>query len=338
MFAILTYLFAIAAGFVALSRSADRLIEVSSTLAFKLGMSMLTIGMTIVAFGTSAPELVVSAVAAVDGAGPISVGNALGSNIINTGLVLSICGLTTPLVLSRQILSHELPLLMIVTALVMALISDAILTRNEGYILATGLIAYCFYLAKSASSDDENDSGSDVVILPISTARALAEVLFMLVILISSSKLLVWGASELARSFGISEMVIGLTVVAFGTSLPELAAALACVRKGMFDMLLAMIIGSNIFNLLGVLTMPSLLAGDLKLDVLAFSRDSMAMLGLTMILVLSAITAILPNYRMRLAGINSETLTISKCTISRFKSGVLLTGFIAYMISLAVTF
>ena len=338
MLEILTYLLAIALGFAALGYSADRLIEVSSTLAFKLGMPVLTIGMTIVAFGTSAPELAVSAVAAIEGSGSIAIGNALGSNIINTGLVLSICGLVAPLVISRRILSHELPLLAGVTALALALMADNVLTQTDGYILATGLVAYCIYLSKHQDHQDNSNTDSDVVILPINTFRAVLEVLAMLVILVASSKLLVWGSSELARSFGISEMVIGLTIIAFGTSLPELAAALACVRKGMFDMLMAMIIGSNIFNLLGVLTMPSLLAGDLQLELMAFTRDSMAMLGLTSILLISAISSILPLKRLRVAHSGSTTPVTTGCTISRFKSGILLTGFIIYMAVLAVTF
>ena len=335
---ILTYLIAIALGFAALGWSADRLIEVSSTLAFKLGMSVLTIGMTIVALGTSAPELAVSAVAAIEGSGSIAIGNALGSNIINTGLVLSICGLVTPLVLSRRILSHELPLLALITALAILLMADSVLTRLDGYILTVCLVAYCIYLARHQDSQgDDKNSQSDVVILPMSTLRAIFEALAMMVILIGSSKMLVWGASELARSFGISEMVIGLTIIAFGTSLPELAAALACVRKGMFNMLLAMIIGSNIFNLLGVLTMPSLLAGDLTLDTMAFTRDSMAMLGLTSILVISAIATILTGRRIQFASLKTSE-GVSGITLSRACSSLLLAGFVVYMVILAITF
>ncbi|MET4696185.1 sodium:calcium antiporter [Endozoicomonas lisbonensis] len=229
MLSTVTHLLAIALGFVALSRSADRLVEVSSTLAFRLGMSMLTIGMTIVAFGTSAPELAVSAVAALEGSGSIAIGNALGSNIINTGLVLSVCGLVTPLVFSHRILSHEMPLLMIVSGVTFLLMADQMLSRFDGYVLSMGLIAYVIYLTKrndnqnneQNNEQNNNDSDSDVVILPLSTSRSIVEVIAMLVILIGSSKLLVWGATELARSFGVSEMVIGLTVIAFGTSLPE---------------------------------------------------------------------------------------------------------------------
>ena len=294
--------------------------------------------MTIVAFGTSAPELAVSAVAAIEGSGSIAIGNALGSNIINTGLVLSICGLVSPLVISRRILSHELPLLAGVTVLALALMADNVLTRTDSYILTAGLIAYCIYLSKHQNHQDNSNTDSDVVILPINTSRALFEVLVMLAILIVSSKLLVWGSSELARSFGISEMVIGLTIIAFGTSLPELAAALACVRKGMFDMLMAMIIGSNIFNLLGVLTMPSLLAGDLQLEIMAFTRDSMAMMGLTSILIMSAITAMFSNNQAQLACSNISVKATSGCTLSRTQSGILLAGFIVYMVILAITF
>ncbi|UYM14126.1 calcium/sodium antiporter [Endozoicomonas euniceicola] len=352
MLSTVVQLLAIVLGFIALSRSADRLVEVSSTLAFRLGMSTLTIGMTIVAFGTSAPELAVSAVAALEGSGSIAIGNALGSNIINTGMVLSICGLITPLVLSHRILSHEMPLLMAVSGLAFLLMADGMLTRSDGYVLLMGLIVYGVYLTKqnnnqnSEHSDEKsyegnnekNNDGSDqeVIILPLNTSRSIFEVVAMLIILIGSSKLLIWGSSELARSFGISEMVIGLTVIAFGTSLPELAAALACVKKGLFDMLLAMIIGSNIFNLLGVLAMPSLLTGDLPLEALAITRDCMAMLGLTSLLLIIAISAMISSRRTFLTdtgkGVKFE------CTVSRFKSGLILAGFVVYMVALAMTF
>ena len=356
MLSTVVQLLAIVLGFIALSRSADRLVEVSSTLAFRLGMSTLTIGMTIVAFGTSAPELAVSAVAALEGSGSIAIGNALGSNIINTGMVLSICGLITPLVLSHRILSHEMPLLMAVSGLAFLLMADGMLTRSDGYVLLMGLIVYGVYLTKqnnnqsSEHSDEKSyegnneknneknndDSDQEVIILPLNTSRSIFEVVAMLIILIGSSKLLIWGSSELARSFGISEMVIGLTVIAFGTSLPELAAALACVKKGLFDMLLAMIIGSNIFNLLGVLAMPSLLAGDLPLEALAITRDSMAMLGLTSLLLIIAISAMISSRRTLLT--DTGTGVKFECTVSRFKSGLILAGFVVYMVALAMTF
>ena len=284
------FVIAIGIGFVALSWSADRLIEVASTLAARLGMSTLMIGMTIVAFGTSAPELLVSFIASYDGNSGIAVGNALGSNIINTGLVLSICGICYPLTISHRINTREIPLLCLVTALALVLMMDGLLSEWDGILLGMGLVAYCYYIARNAGNNTEEQN--EVVILPMCTTRAILETLFLLGVLLGSSKLLIWGASELARSFGISEVVIGLTVVAFGTSLPELAAGLASARKGMFDMLLAMIIGSNIFNLLGVLAFPGIVGGGITLDSAVAHRDGLAMLILTSILAINALTSL----------------------------------------------
>lgn len=287
-----TFLFVIAIGigFIALSWSADRLIEVASTLAARLGMSTLMIGMTIVAFGTSAPELLVSFIASYDGNAGIAVGNALGSNIINTGLVLSVCGICYPLTISHRINTREIPLLCLVTVLTLALIMDDLLSQGDGILLGLGLIFYCFYIVRNTGNNNEEQN--DVVILPVSTTRAFMETLLLLAVLLLSSKLLIWGASELARSFGISEVIIGLTVIAFGTSLPELAAGLASARKGMFDMLLAMIIGSNIFNLLGVLAFPGIVGGGITLDSAVAHRDGLAMLILTCLLAINALTSL----------------------------------------------
>ncbi|MGI9273343.1 MAG: calcium/sodium antiporter [Endozoicomonas sp.] len=332
---ILTFLAAILIGFIVLSWSADRLIEVASTLASRLGMSILIIGMTIVAFGTSAPELLVSAVAAYEGAGGISIGNALGSNIINTGLVLAVCGLVTPLIISRRILTRELPLLCGVTLFALLLMWDGVLGQLDGLLLGAGLVAYCFYLSRHSGGDSEGDS--DVILLPISTNRAMFESLLLLILLLGSSRLLVWGASEMARSFGISELVIGLTVIAFGTSLPELAAALASARKGMFDMVMATVLGSNIFNLLGVLAFPGILGDGIELDAMVLQRDGLAMLGLTAILVASAYTGRSSDRKLltTVGGITKENT--GESIIPKYKSAIMLLAFVAYMGWLLVT-
>ena len=326
---------AVLVGFIVLSWSANRLIEVASTLASRLGLSILTIGMTIVAFGTSAPELLVSAAAAYEGAGGISIGNALGSNIINMGLVLAVCGLVTPLIISRRVLTRELPLLCGVMIFALLLMWDGVLSQLDGILLSVGLITYCFYLARHSGGD--NNSDSDVVILPVSTGRAVLESLVLLILLLVSSKLLVWGASELARSFGISELVIGLTVIAFGTSLPELAAALASARKGMFDMVMATVLGSNIFNLLGVLAFPGILGNGIELDAMVLQRDGLAMLGLTAILAASAYTGCRPGRKLLAAGGGITVEGAGDSVIPKYKSAILLLAFVAYMGWLLVT-
>ena len=323
----LVFFFAIALGFVVLSWSAARLVNVASTLAAHFGLSILVIGMTIVAFGTSAPELVVSAVAGYEGAGGIAIGNALGSNIINTGLVLALCGLVRPLLVSRRVLARELPLLLAVMLLAMLLMIDGELSRVDSAVLGTGLIGYCLWLARGAS--DTQHSDSEVVVLPISNLRALAESVVMLGLLMGSSRLLVWGASGLAEGIGISEQVIGLTVVALGTSLPELAAALASVRKGLFDMVMATVLGSNIFNLLGVLAFPGLLGEGILLDSMTLYRDCLAMLGLTLLVLVNAMTSGVPGATLVTAG--GFTLDGPKARIiPRYKSAILLFAFVVY--------
>ncbi|KEQ16870.1 hypothetical protein GZ78_19625 [Endozoicomonas numazuensis] len=332
---ILSFVAAIAVGFVILSWSADRLIEVASTLASRLGMSILTIGMTIVAFGTSAPELLVSSVAALDGSAGIAIGNALGSNIINIGLVLALCGVIYPLVVSRRIITRELPLLGLVVAFSLALMLDGDLSQTDGFILAGALVAYCYYLARHSGGDSEDDE--EVVILSISTARAVVESLVLLALLMGSSKLLVWGASELARSFGISEVIIGLTVIAFGTSLPEMAAALASARKGLFDLVMATVIGSNIFNLLGVLAFPGILSGGLKIDSLVIQRDGLAMAGLTAALAIIVVSSLSMGNTDKASG-STLSLRRAACSyIPRYKSAILLACFAGYMTILGIS-
>ncbi len=334
MIEILSFVAAIAVGFVILSWSADRLIEVASTLASRLGMSILTIGMTIVAFGTSAPELLVSSVAALEGSAGIAIGNALGSNIINIGLVLALCGVIYPLVVSRRIITRELPLLGLVVAFSLALMLDGDLSQMDGFILAGALIAYCYYLARHSGGDSEDD---EVVILPITTTRAVVESLVLLALLMGSSKLLVWGASELARSFGISEITIGLTVIAFGTSLPEMAAAMASARKGLFDLVMATVIGSNIFNLLGVLAFPGILSGGLEIDSSVLQRDGLAMAGLTVLLAICVVTSLSMN---RNESGSSSTMALGKVVCSRiprYKSAIILAVFAGYLGILAMS-
>ncbi|WP_373690891.1 sodium:calcium antiporter, partial [Endozoicomonas sp. SESOKO4] len=170
----------------------------------------------------------------------------------------------------------------------------------------------------------------------ISTARAVVESLVLLALLMGSSKLLVWGASELARSFGISEMIIGLTVIAFGTSLPEMAAALASARKGLFDLVMATVIGSNIFNLLGVLAFPGILSGGLAIDSSVLQRDGLAMAGLTALLAICIVTS----FAMNRDETSSSSMTLGRVTCSRvprYKSAIILAAFTTYMGVLALS-
>ncbi len=325
-------LLALLGGFVVLGYSADRLIVTASTLAWHLGMSTLLIGMTIVSFGTSAPELLVSAVASLQGAEGLSVGNALGSNIVNMGLVLGISGLVAPLRVSRRFLTHEFPVLTVVMLLAGYLIMDGHLDAFEGGVLLAALVGYCIYLAKSERPDDAEED--EVEILKISKGRAFIESAVLLVLMLSSSRIMVWGGIELAHGFGIDELIIGLTVIAFGTSLPELAAAIAAVRRGMHDMALATVVGSNIFNLLGVLAFPGLIGDGIAISEDVMNRDVPAMMLLSCILLLSAYTGM---RRTMLAAENGD-MVLTETIIARWKSLLLVGAFVVYMGWLAMTF
>ncbi|PSU34016.1 calcium/sodium antiporter [Photobacterium lutimaris] len=325
-----TFLIALSAltiGFALLSFSADRLIASSATYAKHCNISIVFIGMTVVAFGTSAPELLVSATAALNGAGELAVGNGLGSNIINIGLVLSVCILFKPLIVHSRFIRREFPILAIAMVLSCLLMVNGKLATLEGVILLSGLLAYCLYLAYSARHEQSEPEELDF--LNISKSRAAFESLVMLIILLASSKLMVWGAVKLAVIAGISELTIGLTVIAFGTSLPELAAALAAVKRGMHDIAFATVIGSNIFNLLGVIAFPALMGEGLTLPRQILTRDLPAMALLTAVL----------------GGIFMFALTNKRCAtttasyqVSRVGGGILLLIFSTYLWYLASSF
>ncbi|WP_419534696.1 calcium/sodium antiporter [Endozoicomonas sp.] len=281
MISILQFVLAVAVGFTLLCWSANRLVEVASTLAFRLGMPLLTIGVTVVAFGTSAPELMVSSVAAFNGSGGIAIGNVVGSNIVNIGLILAIGGLIAPLVVKARIVYRELTILLITTVAAALMLMDGTLSLWDGIIFSVAFFAYSFYLLKSSTGQEAEQ---DIPVLPISTPRAFAESLVMLVILVLGSQLLVWGAKGIALAMGVNELIIGLTLVAFGTSLPELAAVVVSARKGLHDMTAATVIGSNIFNILAVLGLSGIIGQDIVVDASALRIDILTMVVITVLL------------------------------------------------------
>ncbi|GAA5190267.1 calcium/sodium antiporter [Ferrimonas gelatinilytica] len=324
MSTLLLPLLALVAGFILLSLSADRLIAAASTFAQRSGVSMVFIGMTVVAFGTSAPELLVSAVAAANGAEGLAVGNGLGSNIINIGLVLGVCALITPLAVNRRFLVREFPLLVAAMLLSWGLMSNGSLAGWDGAILLGALLLYCAYLARSVKQGESDPEALEL--LSISRRRAGVESLVMLLVLLGASQMMVWGAVELARAMGISELVIGLTVIAFGTSLPELAAAVAGVRRGMHDIAFATVIGSNIFNLLGVLAFPALLGDGLQLPKEVLSRDLPMMALLTLVVAVAFLWA-----RWGRGGSRASSVGVHNYPMSRLGGGVLLIVFSTYL-------
>lgn len=268
---------ALVVGLVLLVWSADRFIGGAAATARNLGMSPMLIGMTIVSIGTSAPEILVSAIAAFGGNPGLAVGNALGSNIANIGLVLGITALIAPLPINMKLMRKEIPLLLGVTLLAGAVMVDGAITLTDAIILVVALVISLLWLFKG---DAEAMGEQEDEIPDMTQGKALFWLVVGLAILIGSSRILVWGAVNIATSFGVSDVIIGLTIVAIGTSLPELAASVASALKRHHEIALGNVVGSNIFNLLAVLPVPGFFA-TVAIDPEVLQRDYMTMAGLT---------------------------------------------------------
>src|SRR5690554_3386174 len=247
---------AVLLGLAVLVWSADRFVEGAAATAQHFSVPPLLIGMVVVGFGTSAPEMVVSAISAVEGNSGIALGNAYGSNIANIALVLGVTALISPVLVSSQILRKELPILAGVTVLAAWQIWDGEITRFEGVtllVVLAGLMSWTIYQGMKTKPDNFSSAmEQELDISTLSTKMALFWLVFGLILLVVSSRMLVWGAVEIAQDFGISDIIIGLTIVAIGTSLPELASSILAARKGEHDIVLGNIIGSNLFNTLAV--------------------------------------------------------------------------------------
>ncbi|MGQ4880347.1 calcium/sodium antiporter [Billgrantia sp. LNSP4103-1] len=274
-------LIALALGLVGLTWSADRFVNAAAATASRTGLSAMLVGMTVVALGTSAPEMVVALFAALDGVPDLATGNALGSNIANIGLVLGATALVRPIPVPFSLVRRELPLLLGATGVTGYALANGVLGRFDGLILLVLLVFSIWWLVR-ADTPDANPADN----LPDMTLkRALLWLVATLLLLSLSSRALVWGASELARNLGISELIIGLTVVAVGTSLPELAACVASALKRHHGLAIGNVIGSNLFNLLAVLPIPAMIApGPPHPD--AAGRDYRVMLVLTLALAI----------------------------------------------------
>ena len=259
-------------GLVLLVWSADRFVSGAAGLSRRLGLSPLVIGMVVVGFGTSAPELTVSALASLGGQPALALGNAWGSNIVNIGLILGLTALLRPLAVQSRVLRQEVPILGVVTALTLLAAWDLTISRLEA---GLGLVLFAALLTWSVrTGEDEPDAVADLA--PAETGNPWLWTLLGLVLLIVAARLLVWGAVGLASAWGVSEIVIGLTIVAVGTSLPELAASLVAVRRGNADMALGNVIGSNLFNTLAVVGLAGIISPpSMAPEVL--SRDLMVM-------------------------------------------------------------
>jgi cation:H+ antiporter len=281
----------LAGGFVLLVWGADRLVAGASALARNLGVSPLVIGLTIVAFGTSAPELVVSGVAAYRGNPGLAVGNAIGSNIANIGLVLGVTAIVYPLRVESETLKREYPLLMLIMIASLIMAADLVFDRTEGYLLLTGLVALIIWMIRFGLRRPHGDPLAEDFEAEIPsnmpTRTAVLWLIVGLIILPISSKFLVDGAIFIARSLEVSEVVIGLSIMAFGTSLPELAAALTSALRHEDDLAIGNVIGSNMFNILGVLGIAAVI-NPVSVDILMLKQDFPVMFLFTMLLFFMA--------------------------------------------------
>jgi len=283
---------AVLIGLTGLVWGANRFVTGSAAAAHNFGISPIVIGLTVVSMGTSAPEIIVSINAAINNSGEIGIGNAIGSNLANIGLVLGVTALICPIPFSQYLLKTEGLALLVATILAGAFLFDGNLTHVEGLILLFAtlpILTFIFYRKK-------NKSNTEIIALSISTSsitnkRALKFFLTGLVVLLISSDLLVWGAIKFADFFGVSQLIIGLTVVAIGTSLPELAASVSSAIKGHHDIAIGTIFGSNLFNLLIVMALPGIIS-PLALDKEVFYRDylSMSLLTLTLIIIIASVS------------------------------------------------
>ncbi len=309
----------IAIGFIGLVWTADRFVYGASAIAGILGVAPIIIGLTIVGFGTSAPEIFVSGIAAWQGSPILGIGNALGSNIANIGLILGITILITPLCVHSDTLKREFPVLLLVILLAFILVLDNFLGFWDGIILVFVLVLLLFWLVRLALTTGKSDPMIAEINqeLPGAITMSAAVFWFMLGLigLLVSSKLLVMGAVNIAHSFGVSELIIGLTVVAIGTSLPELAASVIGVLKKEHDLVVGNVIGSNMFNMLVVFGLPGIISP------VAIPKDLLIRDFSVMTLMTVALIAMVYGFRHR-GGIN------------RSAGLLLLTGYLAYQGSL----
>lgn len=295
---------AVLIGLAILVWSADVFIDGATALAKKLNVPSFLIGVIILGLGTSAPEMVVSVLAALEGSPELALGNAYGSNIINIALVLGATALISPIIIHKGIIKRDLPILLIITALAAWQLRDGQLSIVDGLVLLALLVVVLgiqiVLSVREGSShkvDDIDDIDGNKIVehravddalsaadSEPSLLRGLWALFLGLTMLVASSRAIVWGAVELATLWGLSELIIGLTIVAVGTSLPELVASLSAARKGEHDMALGNIIGSNIFNTLGVVGLAAVIA-PISASPIILSRDVLAMSAITLLLV-----------------------------------------------------
>lgn len=288
--------------------SADRFVAGAAGLSCHFGVPPIVVGIVVIGFGTSAPELLISTISAWQGNSGLALGNALGSNIANIGLILGFTAFITPIVVSRQTLTREYPVLLLATAWAWLLLSDGHLSFIDGLLLIGMLCGALVFLAVSATR--AHVPVSDPEIIEGGVLKASIWTLVGLVVLLISSSFLVDASVKLAQLFGVSDLVIGLTIVAIGTSLPELAASITGAIKHHSDLAIGNVVGSNIFNTLGVIGVPGLIhAYDIPEEVL--TRDLPIMLFATILFMLLSFLTSKSNGMHRLSG-----LTLLACFVA----------------------
>lgn len=306
---------AIVAGLVVLVWSADRFVDGAAATARHLGLPPLLIGMVVIGFGTSAPELMVSALAAVQGNPSLALGNAYGSNITNIALIAGLVGLISPLTVHSQVIRQELPVLGVMTLISLWCLFDGVISRIDAVILLLllgGFLGYSIWRSQRPGTDAlQTDVEADAAGQNMSLKRSVIWTLIGLVLLIVSSRFLVWGAVTIAEAFGVSDLIIGLTVVAIGTSLPELASSISAVRKNEHDLVIGNVVGSNLFNTLAVVGLAGVIQ-PIDVDPEVLVRDWPVMAALTLALLIFGI------------GLKGQG------RINRLEGALLLASFVAY--------
>jgi cation:H+ antiporter len=330
---------AIVVGLVLLVWSADRFVDGAVGVAQFLGMSTFLIGMIIVGFGTSAPEIVVSILSAMNNSPQLALGNAYGSNIANIALILGVTALIIPVVVKKQAMVRDIPILMAMTALTVVLLMDGNVSFVDGVVLLLAFVAVTTFnilaelhekrkrkKAKLADNADENSPAEKVSIV-----KSLAWLFVGLALLIGSSRMLVWGAIYMAHALGVSDLLIGLTIVAVGTSLPELASSIAAARRGENDLAVGNVIGSNVFNTLVVVGIAAVIAPIKAMDPEVMSRDVPIMSGLTLLLFLIC----LPFWKSKKK--RSSRKKDERFGFGRIGGALFLSLYVAYLVLLGVT-
>ena len=330
---------AIVVGLVLLVWSADRFVDGAVGVAQFLGMSTFLIGMIIVGFGTSAPEIVVSILSAMNNSPQLALGNAYGSNIANIALILGVTALIIPVVVKKQAMVRDIPILMAMTALTVVLLMDGNVSFVDGVVLLLAFVAVTTFnilaelhekrkrkKAKLADNADENSPAEKVSIV-----KSLAWLFVGLALLIGSSRMLVWGAIYMAHWLGVSDLLIGLTIVAVGTSLPELASSIAAARRGENDLAVGNVIGSNVFNTLVVVGIAAVIAPIKAMDPEVKCRDVPIMSGLTLLLFLIC----LPFWKSKKK--RSSLKKDERFGFGRIGGALFLSLYVAYLVLLGVT-